>query len=96
MIYVFDIALGALLGVSAFLLVLALASLRRSGLLSLLLVSIGLGIHASFTVAILVLGHFTEMLSNVDSAQLLALDVAIFVAALLVGVLGGKAVAGSS
>jgi hypothetical protein len=47
-------------------------------------------------VAILVIGHFTEMLSNVDSAQLLALDVAIFVAALLVGVLGGKAVAGSS
>jgi hypothetical protein len=96
MIYVVDIALGALLGVSFFLLVLALASLRRSGLLSLLLVSIGLGIHTSFTVAILVLGHFTEMLSNVDSAQLLALDVAIFVAALLVGVLGGKAVAGSS
>jgi hypothetical protein len=96
MIFVVDIALGALLGASVFLLALALISFKRSGLISLLLVSVGLTIHASFTVAILALGHFTEMMSNVDSYQLLVLDAAIFAAALLLGVLGGKAVAGSS
>jgi len=96
MIYAVDIALGALLGVSVFLLILAVASHRRSGLLSLLLVSIGLGVHASFTLFILVVGHFTEILSNVDGYLLLALDAAIFVAAILIGTLGGRAVAGSS
>jgi hypothetical protein len=96
MIHVVDIALGVLLGVSIFLLLLALVSQRRSGLLSLLLVSVGLGIHTAFTVAILILGHFTEQLSGVDGYQLLALDFAIFVAALMVGVLGGKAIAGPS
>lgn len=96
MIYVVDIALGALLGVSVFLLILAVASHRRSGLLSLLLVSIGFGVHASFTLIVLIFGHFTEILSNVDGYQLLALDAAVFVAAILVGTLGGRAVARSS
>jgi hypothetical protein len=96
MIHVVDIALGALLGVSISLLIIALASQRRSGLLSLLLVSVGLCIHASFTLAILLLGHYTEMLSNIEGYHLLALDVAIFIAAILVGVLGGKEIAGPS
>lgn len=96
MIYVVDIALGALLGISVFLLILAVASHRRSGLLPLLLVSIGFGVHASFTLIVLVVGHSTEILSNVDGYQLLALDAAVFVAAVLVGILGGRAVARSS
>ena len=96
MIYVVDIALGALLGASIFLLILAVVSHRRSGLLPLLLVSIGLGVHASFTLVVLVVGHFTESLSNVDGYQLLALDAAVFVAAILIGTLGGRAVERSS
>ncbi len=96
MIFVVDIALGALLGVSIFLLILAAASHRRSGLLPLLLASIGFGIHASFTLIVLVVGHFTDTLSNVDGYQILALDAGIFVAAILVGTLGGRAVAGPS
>ena len=90
MIAVVDITLGILLGISLSLLVLFVVSYRRSGSTSLLLVSIGLAIHASFTVFILVAGHATDTLANVDGLQLLALDSAIFFAALLLGVLAGR------
>ena len=96
MIHVVDVALGVLLGVSSFLLFLALVSQRRSGLMSLLLVSIGLAVHISFTVTILILGHYSDTLSDIDGYLLLALDFVVLLAALLIGLLGGKAIAGPS
>ncbi|HIH01442.1 TPA: hypothetical protein HA259_05105 [Thermoplasmata archaeon] len=91
-----DVALGVLLGVSSFLLALALVSQRRSGLLSLLLVSVGLSVHIAFTVTILAMGHYSEMLSDIDGYLLLALDFLVLLAALLIGLVGGKAIAGPS
>ena len=96
MIHVVDVALGVLLGVSSFLLALALVSQRRSGLRSLLLVSVGLAVHIAFTVAILAVGHYSEMLSDIDGYLLLALDFLVLLAALLIGLVGGKAIAGPS
>ena len=96
MIHVVDVALGVLLGVSSFLLFLALVSQRRSGLMSLLLVSIGLSVHISFTVTILILGHYSDTLSNMDGYLLLALDSVVLLVALLIGLIGGKAIAGPS
>ena len=96
MIHVVDVVLGVLLGVSTVLLVLALVSQRRSGLRSLLLVSTGLAVHIVFTVTVLILGHSSDMLSNVDGHLLLALDFLVLLAALLIGLVGGKAIAGPS
>ena len=90
MIEAVDIAMGILLGLSASLLALALVSYRRSGVTALLLVSVGLSIHLSLTVMIFLVGHFTDELSDVDGAQLVLLDLVVLLAALLVGVLGGK------
>jgi hypothetical protein len=95
MIAVVDTVLGILVVVSAFILVLAVTSYRRSGVLPVLFVAIGLSIHIIFTVSIFVVGHLTDVLQGVDGSQVLALDVSILLVALLVGVLGGRTVAGS-
>jgi hypothetical protein len=92
MIAIVDITLGILLGASLCLLGISAVSYWRSGSTPLLLVSIGLAIHASFTVFVLLAGHLTDMLSHVDGVQLVLLDAAIVVAALLLGVLGGRGV----
>lgn len=84
------------MGVSISLMVLALASHRRSGLPFLLIASVGLGVHALLTLMMLILGHFTDVLSDIDGYYLLALDVAVFAAAGLVALLGGGAGARSS
>ncbi|MDH3366168.1 MAG: hypothetical protein OEM29_09260 [Thermoplasmata archaeon] len=93
MIAIADILLGILMGASLALLGLSIVSYRRSGVVSVLLVSIGLTIHSALTLFILVVGHATDMMTNVDGVQLVGLDVAVFVAALLLGALGGKAFA---
>lgn len=85
-----DVSLGILLGVSVSTLVLAAVSYRRSGVISLLLVSVGVAIHASFTAAVLVVGHTTDMLVGVDGPQMVLLDVVILISAILVGALGGR------
>ena len=85
-----DVSLGILLGVSISVLILAVASYRRSGVLSLLLVSIGVAIHSAFTAAILIVGHTTEVLAGVDGPQMVLLDVLVFASAILVGALGGR------
>jgi hypothetical protein len=93
MIPIVDILLGILMGASLVLLGLSVVSYRRSGLVSVLLVSIGLTVHSALTLFILVVGHTTDIMTNVDGVQLVGLDVAVFVAALLLGALGGKAFA---
>ena len=84
-----DVSLGILLGVSISVLILAAASYRRSGVLSLLLVTVGVAIHSSFTAVVLIVGHTTDMLVGVDGPQMVLLDVVILISAILVGVLGG-------
>ncbi|MDH3365179.1 MAG: hypothetical protein OEM29_04145 [Thermoplasmata archaeon] len=96
MIAIVDIMLGALMGASLFLLILSVVSYRRSGVFSVLLVAIGLTIHSALTMSIIIVGHTTDILANVDGIQLVGLDILALVAALLLGVLGGKAFARSS
>ncbi|UCE81083.1 MAG: hypothetical protein JSV94_01215 [Methanobacteriota archaeon] len=91
MIAVADISLGILMGVSLFLLVLSVSSYIRSGDLSLLLVSIGLFAHSTLTLSFLIAGHMTDLITNVDGLQIVVLDISVLVAALLMGVLGGRA-----
>jgi hypothetical protein len=93
MIAIVDILLGILMGASLFLLTLSLMSYRRSGMFSVLLVSVGLTIHSVLTLSILIAGHTTDMLANVDGVQIVGLDISVLIAALLLGVLGGKAFA---
>ena len=93
MIAVVDISLGILMGVSLFLLILSVTSYRRSGTSQMLLASIGFVAHSTLTIYILVAGHLTDVMANVDGVQLVALDVSVLVVALLIGVLGGKAFA---
>ncbi len=94
MIAIVDTVLGILVVVSAFLLLLAFTSYRRSGVLSVFLVVVGLAVHIAFTMSIFVIGHLTDILAGVDGYQILALDASIFLVALLLGVLGGRNVAG--
>ncbi|MCJ7607670.1 MAG: hypothetical protein MUO94_07480 [Thermoplasmata archaeon] len=96
MIAVIDAALGILVVVSVFILLVSVASYRRSGVPSVLLVVVGLTAHIVFTVSIFVAGHLTDALDGVDGLQLLMLDASLLIVALLVGVLGGRAVAGPS
>lgn len=85
-----DTALGMLLGISAFLLALSLASYRRSGVRTLELVSVGLSAHLSLTVAILVLAYATDWLDSIDGLVLIVLDAAVLAAVLLIGLMGGR------
>ncbi|MCJ7607529.1 MAG: hypothetical protein MUO94_06770 [Thermoplasmata archaeon] len=94
MIAVIDAALGILVVVSVFILLVSVASYRRSGVLSVLLVVVVLTVHIVLTISIFVAGHFTDVLEGVDGLQLLALNASLLIVALLVGVLGGRTVAG--
>jgi hypothetical protein len=85
-----DITLGILLGLSAFLLVIALTSYRRSGLRSLMLMSAGLTFHIAFTLFVIIGVHATDLLEGIDGMLLLILDVVILAVAILIGLRGGK------
>lgn len=85
-----DIALGILLGLSAFLIVVALTSYRRSGVRSLMLLSVGLSFHFAFTLFVIIGVHVTDIMEGVDGMLLLVLDVAILAVAILIGLRGGK------
>ena len=85
-----DIALGILLGLSAFLIIVALTSYRRSGVRSLMLMSVGLSIHFAFTLFVIIGVHVTDIMEGVDGMLLLVLDVAILAVAILIGLRGGK------
>jgi UDP-N-acetylmuramyl pentapeptide phosphotransferase/UDP-N-acetylglucosamine-1-phosphate transferase len=91
-----DIALGILLGLSAFLLFIAVTSYRRSGVRSLKLMSVVLAINLSFTLFVIVGVNATDILDGIDGRLLLVLDVAILVVAVLIGLRGGKISAGPS
>ena len=88
-----DIALGILLGLSAFLLVIALTSYRRSGVRSLMQMSVGLVLHIAFTLFVVIGVHVTDIMEGVDGMLLLVIDVVILAVAILIGLRGGKSAA---
>ena len=90
-----DMVLGLFLGVSAFLLVLSVMSYRRSGVRPLLMMSIGLTAHIVLTVSVLALARTTEWLDEVDPTAVVVVDAAVLMAAILVGLVGGRRIAGS-
>jgi len=95
MVEILDTVLGLFLGVSAFLLVLSVMSYRRSGVRPLLLMSGALAAHIILTVSILALAYTTEWLDEVDANIVVVVDAAALVAAILVGLVGGRRIAGS-
>lgn len=95
MVAVSDTVLGLFLGVSAFLLVLSVMSYRRSGVRPLLTMSVALAAHITLTVSILGLANMTDLLDGVDPTIVVIVDGAVLVAAILVGLVGGRRIAGS-
>jgi len=95
MVEILDTVLGLFLGVSAFLLVLSVMSYRRSGVRQLLLMSGALAAHIVLTMAILALASTTDWLDEVDAIIVVVVDAAVLLAAILVGLVGGRRIAGS-
>jgi len=91
-----DITLGILLGLSAFLLLIAVTSYRRSGVPSLKLMSIVLAVGLAFTLFVIIGVNATDILDGIDGTLLLVIDAAILVVAVLIGLRGGKISAGPS
>jgi hypothetical protein len=94
MVEILDTVLGLFLGVSAFLLVLSVMSYRRSGVRPLLLMSGALAAHIVLTMSILALAYTTEWFDEVDAIIVVVVDAAVLVAAILVGLVGGRRIAG--
>jgi hypothetical protein len=82
--------LGLLLSVSSFLLFLSAISYRRSGVRVLLLMVVGLAVHVSITVSILVILIATGWLDNVDLLLVVAADAFVLVIVIVTGLAGGK------
>ena len=90
-----DTVLGLFLGVSAFLLALSVMSYRRSGVRPLLLMSGALTAHIVLTISILALAYTTDWLDEVDAIIVVVADAAVLLAAIMVGLVGGRRIAGS-
>jgi hypothetical protein len=90
MVSTIDTALGLLLGVSAFLLVLSFVSYRRSGVCSLALLSEGLSVHIVFTALLISVAYATDWLDRVDGMLLVVVDAVVLLAVILLGHLGGR------
>lgn len=75
-------------------LVLSVMSYRRSGVRPLLLMSGALAAHIVLTMSILALAYTTEWLDEVDAIIVVVVDAAVLVAAILVGLVGGRRIAG--
>ncbi|MDQ1372236.1 MAG: hypothetical protein QG582_1152 [Candidatus Thermoplasmatota archaeon] len=89
MVFAIDTVLGLLLGVSAFLLVLSLASYRRSGVCSMRLLSEGLFIHVAFTSLIICAGYATDWLAEVDGTLMVVVDAVVLLAVIALARFGG-------
>jgi len=96
MVSTVDMALGLLLGASAFLLVLSLLSYLRSGVCSMRLLSEGLTIHFAFTALLIGAGYATDWLERVDGPTLVVVDAVVLSAVVVLGRFGGKPGAGPS
>ena len=94
MVSVIDTAMGLLLGVSAFLLVLSLVSYRRSGVRSMLLLSEGLAVHLVFTSLLISVSYATDWLDNVDGTVMVVVDAIVLMAVIILGHFGGRPGAG--
>jgi hypothetical protein len=91
-----DTAMGILLGVSAFLLVLSLVSYRRSGVRSMLLLSEGLSVHVAFTVLLVSVAYATDWFEKVDGVLIVVVDAIVLAAVIVLGHFGGRPGAGPS
>lgn len=90
MVSTIDTALGLLLGISAFLLVLSLVSYRRSGVCSMRLLSEGLSIHVAFTTMLVCVGYATDWLEKVDGTLMVVIDAVILLAVIALARFGGR------
>lgn len=90
MVSAIDTAMGLLLGVSAFLLVLSLVSYRRSGVRSVMLLSEGLSVHVVFTTLLICLAYATDWLDNVDGTVMVVIDAIVLLAVIVLGHFGGR------
>jgi hypothetical protein len=86
----YDAVMGLLLGVSAFLLALAILSYRRSGVYSMLLLTEGLSVHVVFTAILIAISYVTDWLENVGGLAVVIIDVIVLVAVVALGGFGGK------
>ena len=86
----YDAIMGLLLGVSAFLLALAILSYRRSGVCSMLLLAEGLTVHVVLTALLIAISYATDWLENVGGLAVVTVDVIVLVAVVVLGGFGGK------
>jgi|GEM_PF-6827869 len=96
MVSMIDIAMGLLLGVSCFLLVLSLVSYRRSGVWSMRLLSEGLSVHVAITTLLICAAYATEWFDRVDGTMIVVVDAIILAAVVFLGHFGGRTGAGPS
>lgn len=94
MVSAIDTAMGLLLGISAFLLVLSLLSYRRSGVRSMLLLSEGLAVHLVFTSLLISVAYVTDWLDKIDGTVMVMVDAIVLMSVILLGYFGGRPGAG--
>ena len=96
MIVLVDTMLGLLLAVSVQLFVICLVSYKRSGVKLLALSCYFLAASAAFDVAVLIMGHATDWLADVDGIFIIASGTAILVVAVMAGRGRGRLAEGSA
>ena len=96
MVPMIDVAMGLLLGVSCFMLVLSLVSYRRSGVCSMRLLFEGLSVHVAFTTVLICAAYATEWFDRVDGITIVVVDAIVLAAVVFLGHFGGRTGAGSS
>ncbi len=96
MIVIVDAALGLLLTVSALLLIISLISYKRSGVRSLALSCYVLAPSLAYDVAVLVVGHWTDWLADVDETVIVAVGAVLLAVGVIIVRVRGRLTEGSS